>query len=41
MYIFTDNTDRSSGTNPVSQGSTYSILYSNGRQLFYPGTTTA
>lgn len=41
LYIFTDNTDRSSGTTPINEKSSYAERYSNGKQLFYPSTTAA
>lgn len=41
LYIFTDNTDRTSGNTPVDDNSWYAEKYSNGKQLFYPSVTTA
>ena len=45
MYIFTDNTNRRSGNNPVDPNSWYFIKYSNivesDEPLTYPETTTA
>lgn len=41
LYIFTDNTDRTSGTFPIDDNSWYAAIYSKGKQLFYPSKTTA
>lgn len=41
LYIFTDNTDRTSGTTPIEDTSWYAVQYGNGKQLFYPSVTTA
>lgn len=39
LYIFTDNTDRTSGTNEIPDNSWYSIKYGTGKM--YPNTTSA
>ena len=41
LYVFTDNTDRTSGTNRVSPASRYSGQYGRMRILSYPNTTSA
>lgn len=39
LYIFTDNTDRNSGSNPIDNNSWYAKKY--GKDLHYPTQTTA
>ena len=41
LYIFTDNTDRSSGATPISTDSRYYQKYGNGKVLYYPTKTQA
>ena len=41
MYIFTDNTDRDSGTGVVDPDSRYAKRYSGGKELHFPGQTLA
>lgn len=42
MYIFTDNTDRTSGNNPINPNSIYARKYGNKTTpLYYPDTTSA
>lgn len=43
LYIFTDNTDRSSGNNAINEQSAYYKKYNDGSNsaMFYPNTTTA
>lgn len=41
LYIFTDNTDRSSGTMRIPADSWYYKKYSCGRTLYFPGVTLA
>lgn len=41
LYIFTDNTDRTSGTRKVDSRSPYARKYANGNTLYYPTRTQA
>lgn len=42
LYVFTDNTDRTSGRNPIDKNSPYYKKYGNGTtDLFYPNVTQA
>lgn len=41
LYIFTDNTDRDSGSGVVDPESDYAQTFGNGRELHYPTVTSA
>ena len=41
LYIFTDNTERTSGSNRIAGTTRYAQKYSNGRHLSYPTVTSA
>lgn len=41
LYVFTDNTDRTSGSNRIAATTTYAKKYAGRRLLGYPNTTSA
>lgn len=41
LYIFTDNTDRTSGSEPIREDTAYTRKYGKNRVLFRPNATTA